>query len=153
MKIYSELDFASFEPWSGAVDTHKRIVEAGKAEAFESMLEDCYPDGMSKTELNDILWFESDWCYQLVGLRTETEIREEIEAAREELENLETEFENEIENRVDCINSDRETRDESELTQEEIEEMRSEVWAIDFEADANEIKARINDLEEELENI
>lgn len=153
MKIYSELDFASFEPWSGAVDTHKRICDAGKAETFEAMLKDCYPDGMSKTDLNDLLWFEHEWCYQLVGLRMESEIKEEIEAAQEELEDLKQEFEDEIEKRVDCINSDRETRDESELTQEEIEEMRSEVWAIDFEADANEIKARINDLEEELENI
>lgn len=43
MKIYSELDFASFEPWCGAVDTHKRICDAGKAKAFEAVLEDLYP--------------------------------------------------------------------------------------------------------------
>ena len=55
MKIYSELDFVSFNPWSGAVNTHRRIVDADKAEAFEAELEALYPDGMSETQLNDLL--------------------------------------------------------------------------------------------------
>lgn len=141
MRISYELDFASFEPWSGAVDTHRKIIEAEKAELFESMLEDCYPDGMSETELNDLLWFEPEWCLQLVGIRTESEIREELEAAKIELEDIETAYEDA------CEDLREEYADISEA-----EHACIDMWADEYEADANEIQARINDLEEELEN-
>ena len=69
MKIYDDIyDLSEFEPWSGAVDTYNKIIEAGKGEEFISHLDDIYPDGVSHTQLNDILLFESEWCYSLVGL-------------------------------------------------------------------------------------
>ena len=49
------IDFDEFKPWSGAIDTWEKIEDAGKLDALEAVLEDCYPDGMSTTELNDIL--------------------------------------------------------------------------------------------------
>lgn len=69
MKIYSDLyNLEDFTPWSGAVDTHKKICDANMGEAFMSMLDDLFPDGMTKTQLNDLLWFDPEWCLQLVGL-------------------------------------------------------------------------------------
>ena len=64
MKITKEISFSQFEPWSGAVDTYNLIVEAGKEDELEAILEDLYPDGLSDTELNDLLWFESEWLLE-----------------------------------------------------------------------------------------
>ena len=73
MKISYELDLSTFKAWSGAVDTLNRIQHEGKCEALEAILEDIYPDGMTETELNDLLWFEPDTVYEWLDMRTELE--------------------------------------------------------------------------------
>ena len=83
MKITKEISFSQFQPWSGAVDTYNLIAEAGKGDAFESLVDDMYPDGLSDTELNDILWFESDWLLENLGI-TEDEEEEEEEEEEED---------------------------------------------------------------------
>ena len=73
MRIYSDTSLENFEAWSGAVDTLDRVREAGKCEELESILEDLYPDGMSETELNDLLWFEPETVYEWLGIEEEEE--------------------------------------------------------------------------------
>ena len=74
MKITTELSLESFEAWAGAVDTKEKIIEAGKAEEFEAMIDEFYPDGIDATTLNDILWFD-DWFLEKLGI-TEEETEE-----------------------------------------------------------------------------
>lgn len=95
-------DFSGFEPWSGAVETWDRIVQEGKVDDFESLLEDCYGEVVSETTINDILWFEEDWVFSSLGIRSPDDIKEEInslkldiESLKEECEELETDFKNE----------------------------------------------------------
>ena len=71
MRIYSETSLENFEAWSGAIDTLGRVREAGKCDELESILEDLYPDGMSETELNDLLWFEPETVYEWLGIEEE----------------------------------------------------------------------------------
>ena len=66
LKLIMTLD--DYEPWSGAVDLWEEIQEADKVDELEFMLEDCYPEGLTVTQLNDILWFESDWVREQLGL-------------------------------------------------------------------------------------
>ena len=73
MKITKEISFSQFEPWSGAVDTYNRIVEADKEDELESLIDELYTDGLSDTELNDLLWFESDWLLESLGITEEDE--------------------------------------------------------------------------------
>ena len=68
MKIISETNLLNFEAWSGAVYTKNTIIEHGKADQFEQLIEDIYPDGLSETQLNDILWFDADWIYEILGI-------------------------------------------------------------------------------------
>ena len=77
MRIYNETSLENFEAWSGAVDTLDRVREAGKCDELESILEDLYPDGMSETELNDLLWFEPETVYKWLGIEEEEEEEEE----------------------------------------------------------------------------
>ena len=134
MTITYDLDLNSFNAWSGAVDTLDRIQREGKCEELENILEDLYPDGMTETELNDLLWFDSESVYEWLGMRSETQIRAEIKDAESELEDLQNDLADDL--------------DDEELTTEE----RADI--IDsYQSDIDEIKERIADLNEELENI
>ena len=96
MTITYELDLNSFEAWSGAKDTLDRIQREGKCEALENVLEELYPDGMTETELNDLLWFESETVYERLGIRSKGQIEKEIEETETELEEKLSDLEYEL---------------------------------------------------------
>jgi len=77
MKTFNEnTRLADFDAWSGAKDTKETILKTNKGEEFDNLIEEIYPEGLSITQLNDILWFESDWIYEQLGIskeETETE--------------------------------------------------------------------------------
>ena len=64
MRITSEMSLTNFKAWSGAKDTLNKLIELDKCEELEFILDDLYPDGLTDTQLSDILWFESDWIYE-----------------------------------------------------------------------------------------
>ena len=69
MKIIHEIEgLTDFEPWSGAVSTYETLTDE-QLEQLDSILEECYPEGMTDTQVNDTLWFETDWIAELLGFR------------------------------------------------------------------------------------
>ena len=134
MTITYELDLNRFEAWSGAKETLERIQREGKCELLEQILEDIYPDGMTETELNDLLWFEPETIYEWLGIRSEGQIEKEIKEAEEELAEVQSNLEDDL--------------DDDELTTEE----RAKIIE-SYQPDIDEIKERIADLKEELEEI
>ena len=133
MTITYELDLNSFEAWSGAKETLERIQREGKCAELENVLEELYPDGMTETELNDLLWFEPETVYEWLGIRSEKQIQEEIEEAEAELEDKISDLEFDL---------------DDDLTEEE----RAEIIE-SYQPEIDEIKERIADLKEELENL
>ena len=73
MKIINEDGLGSFEAWQGAISTKNTIVEAGMVEAFDSLIEELYPDGIEEVQLNDLLWFEEDWLFESLGINEEND--------------------------------------------------------------------------------
>jgi len=70
MKIYNNrLTLEDFEAWAGAVDTKQVIIDNNKETDFEFLIEELYPEGIDETQLNDILWFESEWIYKNLNIR------------------------------------------------------------------------------------
>ena len=134
MTITYELDLNSFEAWSGAKDTLDRIQREGKCSLLEQILEDTYPDGMTETELNDLLWFDSESVYEWLGIRSEEQIEKEIKEAEEELAEVQSNLKDDL--------------DDDELTTEE----RAEIIE-SYQPDIDEIKERIADLREELSEL
>ena len=134
MTITYELDLNSFKAWSGAKDTLDRIQREGKCAELENILEELYPDGMTETELNDLLWFDSESVYEWLGIRSEEQIENEIKEAEEELEELQSNLKDDL--------------DDDELTTEE----RAEIIE-SYQPDIDEIKERISDLKEELSEL
>ena len=133
MTITYELDLNSFEAWSGAKETLERIQREGKCTELENILEELYPDGMTETELNDLLWFDSESVYEWLGIRSESQIEKEIEEAEEELEEKLSDLEFDL---------------DDDLTEEERKDIIES-----YQPEIDEIKERIADLKEELEEI
>lgn len=89
--LYKEISIYDFEPWSGAVNTYERLEREGKLDELDSLLPDMFSkDDVEETELNDLLWFEPNTVYELVGLQTESEIRDDIEYINERVEDEES---------------------------------------------------------------
>lgn len=133
MTITYELDLRSFEAWSGAKDTLERIQREGKCDFLEQILEDTYPEGMTETELNDLLWFESETVYEWLDIRSEEQIKKEIEEAEGELEDKYSDLEFDL---------------DDDLTEEERKDVIES-----YQPEIDEIKERIAELKEELEEI
>ena len=68
------VSFDEFKPWSGAVDTWNNLMDFGKIDLLEQIIDDTYYNEqageaiLSETELNDLLWFEPETVYEWVGL-------------------------------------------------------------------------------------
>lgn len=77
MALVVNVGIDGFKPWSGAVSTWDTIVDEDKLDALEFILEDLYPEGITATQLNDILWFESDWIYENLEIIEEDEEEDE----------------------------------------------------------------------------
>lgn len=135
MKIISEISISDFEAWSGGKSTLERIISEDKCDELEAVLEELYPDGMTDTQLNDLLWFSSDTVFEWLGIRTEDEIQSELEEALSELQELKQNYAD------DC--------DDEDMTEEE----KSELWQSDYAEDAEELEEKIAELKEELANI
>ena len=73
------VDFSDYKPWSGAVDTYELIKDADKLDELEFYLEELYPDGITATQINDILWFDGEEVLKYLELGDEED--EEIDEA------------------------------------------------------------------------
>ena len=71
MKITMESTLREFQAWSGAVGTKNTIISLRLEEQFEELVDECYPDGLTAAELNDILWFDSEWIFECLGIEEE----------------------------------------------------------------------------------
>lgn len=140
MKISYELDLSTFKAWSGAISTLDRIQREGKCEELESLLEEVYPEGMTETELNDLLWFDDEWIFQSLGMRTESEIQSEIDEAEKRISEIEEKLSDLMDNyRANC----------EDVT--EFEYYKDDIATL--EEEKAELKDTIADLKEELEEI
>ena len=55
--------------WSGALDTLKDIEEADKEDELMYLLEEIFNgDIPTETEVNDFLWHDRDYIYELLGI-------------------------------------------------------------------------------------
>lgn len=70
MKVSVETDIATMrdkdEFWGGAEDFAADFTDA-ECDALTSTLEDLYPDGIDRTQLNDILRFDREWVTDVIG--------------------------------------------------------------------------------------
>ena len=76
MKVVSEINFYDFEAWSGGADTMNTLLcclDHCEMDALEEQILDVIDperEGITDTQLNDFLWFETDTIAQLLGYET-----------------------------------------------------------------------------------
>lgn len=74
MRVFNDnLTLRNFDAWSGAVDTKETIINEGKDKDFDYLIEELYPEGLTDTQLNDLLWFEEDWIFEMLGIEIDEE--------------------------------------------------------------------------------
>lgn len=70
MQFIQEKSLWTFEAWSGAKLTLETLTKNGDVDSVEEMLEE-YFETIEKipteTEINDILWLETDWIAEYLG--------------------------------------------------------------------------------------
>lgn len=75
MKIISEISLENFEAWLGGKDTMDDLSHSD-LERLEQQIEELYPDGITDTQLNDLLWFERDTIAELLGYDSFSDLEE-----------------------------------------------------------------------------
>lgn len=70
-KIIVGLD--EYKPWGGAVDTFKRLQNEDLLDELDLLMSELYPEGLDVMKFNDILWFDSEWVFETLGLESEEE--------------------------------------------------------------------------------
>ena len=88
MKVYKEItSLLEFTPWSGAIETYNKLLKAGKGEEFVDQLEHVFAgEEVSVTDINNMLWFEPEECFKLVGLDKDGNEKSEGEEEEDEAE-------------------------------------------------------------------
>ena len=56
--------------WSGAINTLNTIVENDKEDELMDFLEEIF-DEVTDVQLNDFLWFDSDYIFEHLGIENE----------------------------------------------------------------------------------
>ena len=69
--IIDNASITDFDAWSGAKDTQQTIIDNNKENTFDSLIDELYPDGITDTQLNDLLWHDSDWVLEQLGIEIE----------------------------------------------------------------------------------
>ena len=70
MTIITEQSLHSFEFWSGAKNNADKLT-IEQLDELENELEELYPDGMTETQLNDLMWFDFDDIKSWLGIDDE----------------------------------------------------------------------------------
>ena len=63
--------FLHYQPWAGARDTYALIDCHNKLDELDELITECFPEGLTETELNDILWFDSEWVLDSLGIEVD----------------------------------------------------------------------------------
>ena len=61
-------DFGDYKPWDGAVYAYYKILEAGKLDELEYLLEEWFDGEVTLTQINDTLWFEAEDVFNALGI-------------------------------------------------------------------------------------
>ena len=70
MKVYKEMNLRDFQFWSGA-KSNAETLTGEQLDMVESILEDCYSEGIDETTINDIFWFDFDTIREWLGIEDE----------------------------------------------------------------------------------
>lgn len=140
MKVINEISFENYETRKSAQGFLNRVCAEGKADLLDDVLTDMYPEGITETELDDILDYENEEVCRWLNMRTEEDVRTDIEEMKEGIE--------ELEERVKELEEELE---DDEIENDEISEIEDEIH--DCKDNIESLNEELEKLNEELEEI
>lgn len=72
MIIKDEISLREFDAWAKGRENLDKLTDEEK-DRLEAIMSDMYPDGMSATELNDLLWFDFETVCDWLGLEYDSD--------------------------------------------------------------------------------
>lgn len=69
MIIKDNLDILDFTPWCGGKVNYELLTE-NELVMLDEIITELYPDGISETGVNDILWFDEELIAEIAGYLT-----------------------------------------------------------------------------------
>lgn len=148
MKVINECSLDEFQAWGGAERTINKLIAEGKCADAEAIIEDLYPDGITETQLNDFLIYDADSLYEGVGIPTYDGLKNELVDLEYDYEVLTEGFKDEFDDAL----YDHEREQGRELDDSEKEKIKNEIYENSYKDDMEEIKARMQELEEKLKS-
>lgn len=79
----------NYRPWGGAIRVWQALHDANKMEQFKYLITELYPDTIDAPTLNGLLWFDSDFVFESVGMIDTLEVDDTAEEAEVEEEEAE----------------------------------------------------------------
>lgn len=67
MIVINDCSLTAFRWWGGA-ELNARMLTESELDILDDVMTELYPNGMSETLINDIMWFEFDFVCGLLGL-------------------------------------------------------------------------------------
>ena len=67
-KIYDELNLSEVNTWGGATEVKNIIMNEELEEDFNNLIDELFPNGLSITELNDLLSFDYEYIFNCLGI-------------------------------------------------------------------------------------
>lgn len=73
MLVATEFNLWNFEAWSGAIPTKEKILQSGKGEEFNALLDSLFSDKdfLEDVEINDFLWFDYDLIFEELNIESD----------------------------------------------------------------------------------
>lgn len=147
MKVYRETSLENYTTVLQARGFLQRIIDQGKANLLEAILMDMYPEGVSESELDDLLAYSEDEVCHWLGMKTENDLLSEIGDKERELKDLETDYERVCGN----IKALEDTINNFPCTQNELDHYGEQL--IDAQQEASELDDEITELKESLQEL
>lgn len=80
MEIKKDIDILNNDWWSGGQETVNRCINEGKGQELVALIEENFSGDMpTEEDVNDLLRFDDDWIFSILGISKEDE--EEAENA------------------------------------------------------------------------
>lgn len=95
MKYIREENIMDFTFWSGGAVTARRLEESGHLEEIEELINELWEERgeyPTETEINDFLWFETDFIAEYLGYKDWEEFCLREQEDEEEDEDIESPF-------------------------------------------------------------
>jgi hypothetical protein len=69
MRIYEDIAFSEFKFWGGAKETVAYLTDAEGQRIFDLLENDYECQPLTRTDINDFFWFETDYIAQDLGYK------------------------------------------------------------------------------------